>query len=352
MLTVEDERDKSLRLARRVYPLRVVGLALGFLCVAAAFYERGVSPWAWAGLVFHAFAWPHLAYVLARRSPDPYDAEERNLVIDSALGGAWIPLMGFNLLPSVLLVAMLSMDKASVGGPAFLLRTAIAMAAACSIMAAVTGFDFRPEPSLLVVIACVPLMLFYPLAVGMDAYRLRQRIREQYAELEVLVRIDPLSGLLNRRSWEEAVTAEYMRHRRNGESAALLLINLDTLKAVNERLGRLAGDEAMRGLARVLRETLRTHDVAGRYGGNEFGVVLPEADISAARMITERIRTEFAAGVARGAIPGPSSLSIGMAMIGIGVGSPAQWVERADSALHEAKDGGRDRTGAYYPLDS
>ncbi len=349
---MEAARERSLRLARRIYPLRVAGLALGFLCVAAAFHERGVPLWAWAGVVFHGFAWPHLAYHLARRSADPYDAEERNLVIDSALGGAWIALMGFNLLPSALLVAMLSMDKVSVGGVPFLLRTAIAMAAACSIMAAITGFDFRPEPSLLVVVACVPLMLIYPLVVGMESYRLRKRVSAQRAQLEELVRTDSLSGLLNRRSWEEAVTVEFMRHRRNGESAALLLIDLDNFKAVNDRLGHLAGDEVIRGLARVLRETLRAHDVPGRYGGDEFVVVLPEADINSARQIAERLRAQFAAAVARGAIPGPCSLSIGMAMIGVGVGSPAQWVERADRALYDAKHGGRDRTGAYAPLES
>ena len=349
---MQADRAKKLRFARRIYPLRVIGLALGFLCVAAAFHERAVPLWAWAALVFHGFAWPHVAYALARRSADPFDAEERNLVIDSAMGGAWIPLMGFNLLPSVLLVAMLSMDKVSVGGPAFLARTAIAMAAAGSIMSVVTGFDFRPEPSLLVVIACVPLMLVYPLAVGLEAHRLRQRIRAQRAQLEELVRVDSLSGLLNRRSWEEAVTIEFMRHRRSGESAALLLIDLDNFKAVNDRLGHAAGDEVIRGLARTLREALRTHDVAGRYGGDEFGVVLPEADISAARVIAGRIRAEFSAAVARGAVPGPCSLSIGMAMIGVGLGSPAQWVERADRALYEAKTGGRDRTGSYAPLDS
>lgn len=349
---MESDREKRLRFAQRIYPLRAIGLALGFLCVAAAFHERGVPLWAWAALAFHGFAWPHLAYYLARRSIDPYDAEERNLVIDSALGGAWIPLMGFNLLPSVLLVAMLSMDKVSVGGPALLMRTAIAMAAAGSIMSVITGFEFRPEPSLLVLAACIPLMLVYPLIVGMETHRLRQRVRAQRAELEELVRVDSLSGLLNRRSWEEAVTIEFMRHRRNGESAALLMIDLDHFKDVNDSLGHGAGDDVIRGLARALRETLRAQDVAGRYGGDEFGVVLPESDLTAARVTAERLRAEFSAGVARGAIPGPSSLSIGVAMLGVGVGSPAQWVERADRALYDAKTGGRDRTGAYAPLDS
>ena len=349
---MEADREKRLRLARRIYPLRVVGLALGFLCVAAAFHERGVPLWAWVGVVFHGFAWPHLAYFLARRSIDPYDAEERNLIIDSALGGAWIPLMGFNLLPSVLLVAMLSMDKMSVGGPALLLRTAIAMAAAASIMTAVTGFEFHPEPSLLVLVASIPLMLVYPLLVGMETHRLRQRVRAQRLQLEELVRVDSLSGLLNRRSWEEAVTVEFMRHRRNGESAALLMIDLDNFKAVNDKLGHGAGDDVIRGLARALRATLRAQDVAGRYGGDEFGVVLAESDLTAARVTAERLRAEFSAGVARGAIPGPCSLSIGVAMLGVGVGSPAQWVERADRALYDAKTRGRDRTGSYAPLES
>src|SRR5262245_14636960 len=116
--SVEDGR----RFAQRLYLPRVIGLALGFVCIAGGLWEQGAPSWLFALLAVNLFAAPHLAYWGALRSRDPYRAELRNLTLDSVYGGIWIAALHFSLAPSVVLVAMLAMDKAAVGGPKFLAR--------------------------------------------------------------------------------------------------------------------------------------------------------------------------------------------------------------------------------------
>ena len=98
------------------------------------FYDDGAPPVAWLLLAFHGFLWPHIAWYRARPSADPHRTERQHLVFDSALGGVFVALMHFSLLPSVLVVAMLSMDKLG-WGPRFLAKTSAAMAAACAATA-------------------------------------------------------------------------------------------------------------------------------------------------------------------------------------------------------------------------
>src|SRR5437868_2903027 len=107
---------RGLQFAKRIYPARIIGLGLGFFCVASVFYQSQVNSFIWALLIFNGFLWPYVAYWLAMRSADPYRAELRNLIVDSLLGGFWVPLMAFNLLPSAIIIIMLSMDNIAAGG--------------------------------------------------------------------------------------------------------------------------------------------------------------------------------------------------------------------------------------------
>ena len=92
---------------RRVYLLRVLGLGLGFFCVAAVLHVNDANTGSWILLAAYAFVWPHLAMAIVMRDLQPERAELRNLMIDSAMGGVWIAVMQFNLLPSALLLTML-----------------------------------------------------------------------------------------------------------------------------------------------------------------------------------------------------------------------------------------------------
>ena len=176
----------------------MLGLGFGILPIASVLYENGASPWTWAALAFNGFLWPHVAWWIARRSRDPSQAEFRNLMIDSAIGGAWVAVMQFNLLPSALLVTMLSIDKIGVAGWRFLARTAPLQFASCIVVSLLLGFPVQLHSSMLNIVASLPFMLAYPLALSTVTYALGHRVALQNRQLERLNRIDVLTGLPNR----------------------------------------------------------------------------------------------------------------------------------------------------------
>jgi diguanylate cyclase len=332
---------EDLRFVERLHTLRSIGLGLGFLCVVGVLRQNGAHPLVWTALAFNGLAWPHLAYAIARRSSEPQKAELRNLFIDSTCGGAWIALMQFNLVPSALFVAMLSMDKISVAGWRFVLRTAAGQAAACLAVAALNGFRFTPDSSTPEVLFCLPFLLAYPLAISSATFALTGKVRRQNKLLQELNRGDPLTGLLNRTHWESAAMNELTRHQRLGRPAALLMVDIDRFKPINDLQGHPAGDEVIRGVAALIGAALRDIDVAGRYGGDEFGVVLPDADLQQALAAAERIR----AGVGSAGF-GPDgrmhcTVSIGLALAAPDMQGSRDWIARADQALYRAKTRGR-----------
>jgi len=337
-------REQGLRLAKRLYGPRVLALGLGALCVAGVLYENR-APWAmWMALFINCFVWPHIAYQLAVRNRDPYGAEVLNLLADSTMGGVWIALMEFNVLPSVMLVAMMSMDKISVGGARLLARGVGLMIAGCAMAVILFGLSFRPETSSLVLLACLPLLVAYPIIVGVTTYRLARRVREQNRVLATLSRTDGLTGLLNRTHWLEVVSSELRRHWRTDAPVSLLILDIDHFKDVNDRFGHLVGDEALRNIARLLRETLRDPDTPGRYGGEEFGVVLPDTDAEGACVIAERVRQHIGETVVARKPEVRCTVSIGVAEATPDLSDSRQWIERADRALYRAKALGRNRT--------
>lgn len=341
--------DEGRRFARRMYVPRLVGLGLGVLCVGGGLWQQGHPMWVWALLVTNAFVWPHIAYLLARGSLDPYRAELNNLTADSAFGGAWIATMGFSLVPSAVLVAMLAMDKAAVGGLRFLGRCLFAQAAMALATAIALGFPLHLRSALAAMLGSVPLLLVYPVMVGTTAYRLARRVRQDNQLLATLSTIDGLTRLLNRASWEGAVQNEFERRRRVGHSASLLMLDLDEFKAINDRHGHGAGDDALRTVAGLIRESLRLHDVAGRYGGEEFGILLPDTDRAGAMVLAERLRRRIEEAVLVPRRNLRATVSIGCAELGRAETSHVAWIDRADRALYRAKAEGRNRCLAAPP---
>ncbi len=99
--SMNNKFGRGLSFARRMYMPRIVGLGICFFCVAAALYPITISGWVWAVVIFYSYVWPHVAFQLASRSKNPYRAERRNLIYDSAFSGFWAGSMGLNVLPSV-----------------------------------------------------------------------------------------------------------------------------------------------------------------------------------------------------------------------------------------------------------
>ncbi|MEP6764641.1 MAG: diguanylate cyclase [Gemmatimonadaceae bacterium] len=167
------------------------------------------------------------------------------------------------------------------------------------------------------------------------------------ARLEQLAQTDPLTQLLNRRALTERITAEMERALRYDSSMALLMIDLDHFKHVNDTYGHLVGDDVLRDVAELLNVTIRTTDMVSRYGGEEFLVLLPETDEVGAESFAERIRVaidqhEF--GGRADQAPLHLTTSVGVATF------PAARIEsvedlfaRADAALYRAKADGRNR---------
>jgi diguanylate cyclase len=335
--------SRDLRFIGRMYRMRTLGLALAALPIASVLYENGASAWTWAALAFNVFAWSHIAYRLARRSRDPRRTEFRSLMIDSAVSGAWVAVMQFNLLPSAVMFTMLSIDKVGVAGWRFLARTAPLQVATCLVAWLLLGFPLQVHSSMLNIVASLPFMLAYPLALSALTYTLGHRVALQNRQLERLNRIDLLTGLPNRRHWEEAAGSELARFLRSRRPAVVMLIDIDNFKEVNDAHGHASGDEVLRCVARVLRESVREIDIPARYGGDEFTVLLTETDGRGAREVAERIRTQFLRQRGQAAAEQQCTLSIGLAEADRLLVDADDWVRRADAAMYRAKAGGRDR---------
>lgn len=328
-------------LPRLTYRFRVLGMGLGLLPVAVVLHDLQAGWAAWAWVLAGCLAWPHLAYVWAVRHRDPYAAEARNFVLDSAIAASFVPLMHFNLLPSAVLVTVTLADKINSGVPGLWLRSLPGMAAALLIAGLATGFAVDLPSRTAVIVACLPIMAIHTLAVSANLYRLMRRVQAQNEQLEQITRRDGLTGLDSRGHWQQRAQRLLDRHHAGEADASLLLIDLDHFKAINDRHGHGAGDDVLRALASAIRDTLPDGHISGRLGGDEFVVALP-LPAQAAVHEAERLRRVVAAiefpQVAGLAV----TISAGVAAPPSGAGLRA-WLEAADFALYEAKRAGRDR---------
>ena len=170
------------------------------------------------------------------------------------------------------------------------------------------------------------------------------RLKEAREQLVTLATTDALTGLPNRRSILQRTEEEMERHRRSGEPLGCLMLDVDHFKQVNDRFGHAAGDEVLRQVARVLKETLRPYDVVGRFGGEEFLVVLPGSDHGTIRKVAERLRSRLPEQVQTGTpeSPLPVTASFGIAIYRVGEGVD-DLLARADRGMYVAKGLGRNR---------
>ena len=164
-------------------------------------------------------------------------------------------------------------------------------------------------------------------------------------QLESLSRIDQLTQLNNRGYWEECLETEYLRLRRTGETCSLMMFDIDHFKKVNDTFGHQAGDEVIRVISGILTETIRVTDVAGRYGGEEFVVILIDTSAENAMILAERYRKIIeSCPVFHEETKINYTISIGIAEFSKQMKNHAEWIESADKALYIAKDSGRNQS--------
>ena len=181
-----------------------------------------------------------------------------------------------------------------------------------------------------------------------EAADLAAKLAETNLKLAELTRADPLTGLLNRRAWEESARLEQSRSQRSGGKYSILMIDIDRFKRFNDTQGHQAGDECLRRIAKSISLACRAADLVGRYGGEEFVVLAPETALDDAVVLGERVRRSI-----RGlAIPHPASsvASCVTASVGVATCTGGSWedtLSQADDALYQAKRYGRDMVFAH-----
>jgi diguanylate cyclase len=340
-----DERDairaSRIGFARRSYIARTGGLAGALIMFAGLMLQKDTPYWIWVGPVVYCLLWPQLAWKLAQRSENPRDIERLNLLTDQFLVGIWMVPMEFSLLPCVITVVMTGMNTIAGGGWQLLLRGLILQALGVGVGVLIYGFVWEPHSSTLTILAAVPLLVFQPVAVGYVAHTAIRALNKKRFELERISQHDGLSGLFNRMHWEQLVRAEFVRFQRHGEPAVLVLADLDHFKRLNDTYGHAAGDEAIRRLAASFRRVLRETDVSGRYGGEEFGILLPNTQIGAAREVIDRLRRDMRTHPLMDEMV--VTASFGMIQISPDITSVEEWIRLSDKGLYQAKNLGRDR---------
>jgi diguanylate cyclase (GGDEF)-like protein len=196
------------------------------------------------------------------------------------------------------------------------------------------------EPKQLMAVA-----MAYQVALGLSNLRLRERLREEAIR-------DPVTGLFNRRFMSESLSHEIAQAKRSGKCLALIAIDLDHFKKVNDSLGHAAGDSLLQGMAKITKANLREGDICCRQGGDEFTLILPDISENDAFALAEKLRRK----ASRFSLESFSSLdksvtlSAGLAIFPKDASSAEGLQKIADQALYRAKTLGRDQTFAASQL--
>lgn len=182
-----------------------------------------------------------------------------------------------------------------------------------------------------------PLVIYWLATLSYELYKSEQR-------LSSLSQKDPLTGAYNRRYFDEQAAVECARAHRYGQSLAVLMMDLDKFKRINDTHGHAAGDEVLKALVKTSAQALRKSDILARYGGEEFVVLLPHAALAEALMLAERLRK----ALSELHIPFEDkslniTISIGVSTLAETEADVVAMLSRADHAMYQAKANGRNR---------
>jgi diguanylate cyclase (GGDEF)-like protein/PAS domain S-box-containing protein len=175
----------------------------------------------------------------------------------------------------------------------------------------------------------------------------KNKIQRKNKELEFLATHDPLTNCLNRRSFFERLNADFSAARRYGHDLSCIMLDIDHFKSVNDTYGHAAGDDVLKEISKTLKASKRESDTVGRYGGEEFCVILPHTDINGAIETAERFRMEIESGDFSGI---QVTSSFGVSSANFGAGDTSEIIDQADKALYTAKEEGRNRVISWEQL--
>lgn len=173
----------------------------------------------------------------------------------------------------------------------------------------------------------------------------KMQLEKANTELSQVSRTDGLTQLNNRRYWEERAQEEYNRNIRTKHPCSMVMFDIDHFKRINDNYGHLAGDQVIRQTAKLLKDTMRNTDIAGRYGGEEFVVILIDTTQENAVTFCERLRQL----IEQSAVKWENetiryTISLGVSELNTSFANHQQWLEHADHALYHSKENGRNQT--------
>jgi diguanylate cyclase (GGDEF)-like protein len=362
----------ALALLRMIHGLRVGGSVMALLILASHLQGQRPGVSVWVLLALHFLVYPQLVHARAVRAANPVRAGLHNFLLDAVLLGLWAAGLGYPLWISfTLLMCNLVSVMLYHGLRGTLVAAALFLGPGLAWLR-LGHIPLQPDTSgLTTALSAAGLALFLLLVSRLNFQRtLKLRdtrealrhgeqalqaandalqrqideIRLLQARLSEQANRDPLTGLYNRRYLDSTLERELARCQREGQPLSLMLIDIDHFKRINDTWGHPAGDEVLRQLADLLAAHARLGDVACRYGGEEFLLVLPGMPLSVAQERAERWRQDFAAvTILFGELSIRATLSVGIAGYpGGGTSAPAL-IRAADQALYRAKSEGRNR---------
>ncbi len=362
------------------YVLRTVSFAAIFVAVGLDWWDTGVSRTMWTMLALQFLVYPHLVYWRARVAKVSHDAELNNLLLDSLLIGVWVALLHFAVWPSFTLWLASTLNIIIIRGSKGLRDGTILFVAGVLLSITVFGFRFEPATGWPSTVLLMFGLSAYLIAIGsasnnrnMQLRKTREQLRvgekamhasneileQRLAEIEVLqerlkeqaIR-DPLTGLFNRRYLDTIVPHELARCEREKAPLSVMMMDLDHFKHVNDTYGHPGGDEVLKALATLLLTNVRASDVACRYGGEEFLLLLPNMNCHDALLRAEHWRAAFeATRVMYEGVSIRATLSIGIACYPQDGASVEELTRGADLALYKAKEQGRNRAVLFRADD-
>lgn len=337
---------------------RSICFVLLALTVASHMADRQPGPIAWLLLVLQFMVYPQVLYLLTRRLPQQRQrqVEVRNMLLDGLGFGLWCSFLGLPLWITFTMYIGVSMNLLVFESFRGWVQATLCMALGIAVMHGLRPTPWQADTSLLTTGLSMFTLGLYILAFAYDAYlratslhRHRAQLRQQLeanhrlqAQLTELALRDPLTGLYNRRHLDETMQLQLQRCAVMGSGAAVLLLDIDHFKQINDRHGHAVGDQLLQTLAQLLLRNCRAGDTACRYGGDEFLLLLTEVTPDAALARAQQLRQEFAVQQLRVEDQSLSTtLSCGLALFPAHGTEPARLIQRADQALYQAKLHGR-----------
>lgn len=358
------------------YRVRVAAFALVGVPIALHVLPRSPGALFWIVFLIQFVVYPHLMQWRTLRCAQPEKAEFDNLIVDAVVSGAWAAGLGFPLWITVALFLATLLNHTIMRGLPGILICPAALLSGALASTTVIAFRVSTDTDGLVTLASIIGLAIYLALMGVEFFTYIRRLHEVQGAVasqkqileeannalhEQISKIhdlqeklrdqanrDSLTGLFNRRYLEGTLEREMARCKREGTPIAMLLLDIDHFKLINDTYGHQAGDEVLRVFSRMLQDSARAEDIVCRYGGEEFLLVLPKMPLEIARERGEFLLRLFEGTVvAFGGRRIRITTSIGIAGTPLHSNSAEGLIRCADEALYLAKHNGRNRVVTF-----